>query len=299
MQRFTLKSLFSGSTPARIAALVLSVSAVGCGSGMEPPPTDGEVAQGLVLKRDPVNGNLLTGTFREAERTLYIELLRGAETAEALRADPATPRYEFDLRIRDQDGQVFYVQQGGGELMDPTWEQEMAAPVDEEGRAADWALVEQLDAALAAGALALDAPEQQALRTTAEGIRALRAQGPSAQDLDVTPAEVRAMATTYRHSFRLYEGNILGGLGEHSSTRVRVYNNGTGALLSSRSNCNHGRCYSDSSMTYSCGRTILTTASALRPSQSCGTTYDWNSNAGHNCHDDSRLQNRSWYNNLT
>ena len=283
---------------------LLFVPAIGCGDPSPQPqqPARSEVPQGLVLQADPSRPGASTGTFREGDRTLYIEVLRGPPTPEATRRDPTAPQFEMDLRISDQNRQTFYVQQGGSALLDPSWDQDLAPAVDEAGRAADWALVAKLEDALAQADLAakVDAPERSALGAVARGVRSLEADERAAQAVnkDVTPGEVQAMATTYSHGFRIYKGNMAGPIpGEHSSTRALVFTS-SGLLVAARTSCNHGRCWNEDGMSLHCSRSISSGSSYLRLHQKCATGYDaLSASGGHNCHDDSRIQNRAWYHN--
>lgn len=278
-----------------LAALCTSVVACAAEPAVDLPSLEA-AAEGLVVQQDPVRPNRLVGTFRRGAHVLRFETVRGALNPGD---DPGAPLHAVDVRIADEHGQVFFLQAGGDTFQDPSWEQDLEAPLDEAARAEAWALVEGLSAALAE-----PAPRKQ-MQAFASEVRALDGVARiavhravvDANAIDVTPEELRAQATYY-HYFRIYEGNIAGGLGEHSATLAEVRSSG-GSLLNQTVRCNHGRCPSDSSMSYSCGRSLSSTSGSMRTMQSCGTTYDWNSNAGHNCHDDSRLQNRSWYNNTT
>src|SRR5687768_10866597 len=89
----------------RLGALVLGLaSAVGCGEVTAQRPAaeaSAQAPQGLSLQKDPARPNALSGTFREGNRTLFIEVLRGQPTSEEVRQNPSAPHFEMDLRLTD------------------------------------------------------------------------------------------------------------------------------------------------------------------------------------------------------
>lgn len=66
--------------------------------------------------------NGIYGSYELDGKIVYFETRRGPRTPKILRdGDPATPKFEIDVRFMNQDGEPFLIQIGGDAPLDHIW----------------------------------------------------------------------------------------------------------------------------------------------------------------------------------
>ncbi|MBK7400831.1 MAG: hypothetical protein IPJ34_32405 [Myxococcales bacterium] len=125
---------------------LLMACSVGCGGSSDTSrPAVTELREGLnILKTE----GAIVGAYRKGDRAIYFETRAGEKTLDVYRnLDPSLPEHEMDLRVMDDSGRTFYVQQGGDTLPEG-WEKDIAAEasrprVDPVRRADDFGLMKE------------------------------------------------------------------------------------------------------------------------------------------------------------
>jgi hypothetical protein len=241
------------------------------------PAKDGLPAQeGLtIVKSDPNWG--LKAVFKDADHAILIERRIGLPRhADKLSENPKLGQFEEDVLVTNEDGRVIMVQQGGDKLVEPMWkdrfDESVKLPLDVTKLTAELALLDRAAEQLLARPEALDATARQSI----EGIRVV-AQRP------LTDYSRDSDGMSYGPGYNSLEiryQNIFGGTGQHSATWSNI--NGYSYVT-----CNHGSCANGSDMYYMC-TTWQKSLYATVPY--CTSYYWWDSEYGHNCHDDTVLQ---------
>ncbi len=243
----------------------------------------------------------IVGTYSHKVGQVRIETRRGRSTvAVDRRQDPGAPLYEIDVRITDETGYPFFLQFGGHGPIDDSWTKsetvfglEAPVPSDEKAtanfQAAERALEEIVHLRFV--------PEwREEHRTLGKVLAAIR-EGVAMDTMKPIDEYVAAASTcNYRHKLSVYKGtccwNGLTGA-EHSATRATNVS-ASGAVTQIWSALNHGRAYSDSTMSFydswesAANRCAMGTVST--PAK-CATEYSRLGRCGtHVCNDDSITQ---------
>ncbi|MEQ9079437.1 MAG: hypothetical protein RLP09_36595 [Sandaracinaceae bacterium] len=308
-----------------ILLISLSLGLVGCANDVDEvgdaPP---ELEEGLTVLQAEEGG--LSLAYRRADVVIYLQALRGRATAPEYQQDPLSPKFEVDARMTDDQGYIFYSQQGGDAWLDPVWAEDLERQIDDRPEADDNRVLFELAGEAAAvlresiaaqvGPTLAEAlePEIHALHTF--GVRApslyaeqhevmndmLRARdlpvleptpdgdvayGSDKGGNDSSPIQ---LGSGYYY-LALHEAGISGtlGIGRHSSTALYRWQS---AWVHVHNTCNHGRCGTE--MSRECFFQYYEAVNDYHPSwalRSCSTPYDtFSDGGGHNCHDDSRVQ---------
>ncbi|MBL8715821.1 MAG: hypothetical protein JNL79_07480 [Myxococcales bacterium] len=266
---------------------LLMACSVGCGGSSDTSrPAVTELREGLnILKTE----GAIVGAFRKGDRAIYFETRAGEKTLDVYRnLDPSLPEHEMDLRVMDDSGRTFYVQQGGDTLPE-AWEKDIAAEasrprVDPIRRADDFGLMKEAAIAMENADLPVAVKAHKvSFAATKLGVR----------DDMLRPAVEKAVKEVgyapANNSIELHGKWIIWGVAEHTAT----WSNVNGVI---RDNCQHGNCAS--SMSHWCTATgtggaqytesSTSNSGSFANSGNCTTNYNWNSTGGgHNCHDDS------------
>jgi hypothetical protein len=228
-----------------------------------------------IVKSDPKWG--LKAVFRDADRAILIERRVGLRRPDEVRTgSPQLGEFEEDVLVTDGNGRVIMLQQGGHELVDPTWkerfDESVKEPLDTAERTAELALLDRATEQLLAGPEALDAGARasfDSMRTVA--LRPIDSFRQESDSMSYGPGY---------NSLEIRYQRIYYGIGWHSATWSNI--NG-GSYVT----CNHGSCASSPDMWYSCTTWQKAWNADVRY---CSTGYQWDSNWNHNCHDDTVLQ---------
>jgi len=305
-------------------ALITTIAALlgGCTADTTTEGVDG-LPQGLTVLNAEVGS--LSMAYRSADVVIYMESLRGRPTAEPYQNDPESPDFEVDARFTDDQGYVFYSQQGGDGWVDAAWPEalerqiydqpeadsnEILFRIAEDSAATMYAdIEEQLGPDLAAQL----APEIRALHEFAvhavevyedtfdtfneiradEGMPQVELAGPEADvaygSSDGGPDDSPWRARSGRYYIAIHDKSIYE-FGRHSSTSLRRMINGSWSHVHNA--CNHGSC--GTQISQKCNYKSWSQSSNHIPSwtlRTCTTGYNaWSDSGGHNCHDDTRRQ---------
>ncbi|HEY5927626.1 MAG TPA: hypothetical protein VIV11_38340 [Kofleriaceae bacterium] len=296
-----------------IIAITLG-AALGCTSSATTRPPVEELDEGLNLidVSDPSWG--MTAAYVKDGNVVYVEQRIGAMKPQVYRdTDPDEPSNEIDMRFVDKTGQTFYVQRGGDDYVDPTWNSDInatlksPAPVDQ--RIADFALARE-----AASALAKSLPKDfaaLAYHPTTFAARPVPEEDPnligrieeieSKRPADEAYYDWNGGAASWWLQGDLYDKKICYVwvcVGRHSGVAMFAYN-GTWSLVVNA--CNHGNCPGSSKLTYRCSsnsgvwRTNVSLTGEHNGGSSvaggCRSGYSWNSGGNnHLCNDDSAYE---------
>lgn len=255
----------------------------------------------LILSIEP--DGTINGSYIENGRTIFIEALRGEKNDTD---DPNVLPYALDVRILDESGIPFLVQNNGVSqgFGDIEWTRVQTNP---EGTVRQHA-IRMLPNAIrhVRAALAGEAPENAVIQNLTdenqwEVLNALDLMRSMAEDLPTRAfgkkpsAERSAMAAAYTYE---YEAAIrkkrVEGLwyAEHSALRVRYYNN-TGARFAQYSSCNHGTCADNGVMSTKCSKRFKHNAMIGLVNEVCDTFTSYKYKV-HTCHDDTIVQYRTF-----
>jgi hypothetical protein len=311
------------NTMRKAVTLMVLIASLGLGACMGAAPEPGHSAANLqqgVTVLEAGNGSLSLA-YRDGDAVIFMEALRGNPSP--YHDEPTMPAFEVDARFVSDEGSTFYSRQGGDNLVQPSWAEEMdrqtAQPASRQsneqqflmaGAAAELihaAVVAQLGAARAAEL----APELEALHESAAAMPRIYAdsvaqrrewylanegvepvEGPGGEVVFGTPGVDDESARTFRQSYYfvgVHKKCIYLCAGDHSATQIHEW---LGYWAHVHDFCNHGTCASSMDrhgILQWNEPTVDTTRSWT--AQTCGTHYDWDSGGGgHNCHDDSRMQ---------
>ncbi len=251
-----------------------------------------ELREGLTSLFPVPNG--INGSYGSDGESIYFETRRGPRTPKYLRdGDPATPRFEIDVRFMNQDREPFLIQIGGDTPLDHTWTETVAERKDDAQAKTDFDLAGRAIEALRKLKFTRQfVDERQALLDLAPVLESAQViekeEGLPDQALS---APLALEAESYRHRIQIKQKRILFGFAYHSATIGQHINNGvvTTAIIT----CNHGTCANHSSMALKC---LWTSAwpgnrtNRLKNWVSCTTPYNPTSVFFHNSNDDTDLQ---------
>src|SRR5215471_5517085 len=218
---------------------------VGCEGGVIRPPAS-QLNEGMnILEARPDFG--VSAAFVKSGRVVYIETRIGPLKPEAFRLDsPNDSEHEMDVRYLDEHGNVFSVQRGGDEFIDPTWSAALArrAPVTKEARLFDFTMAAQAAGAIEAAGLpasmrdhVISAAAQGRIVPSAFPELEARAQNLATQQKDATYTEWHWQeADVYNKSVVI--------IGLHHAVLGWNYNYQLGSWDSNVNTCNHGPCAS-------------------------------------------------------
>ena len=102
-----------------------TVVMAGCAGGTDPvsrPPV-ASLAQGLTMFQ--TSAATVSGAYVKGDRAIFFETRRGPETPDAYQQIAGAPKYEMDVRVLDENGRAVYLQSGGDEYVDPTWQRDL------------------------------------------------------------------------------------------------------------------------------------------------------------------------------
>jgi len=282
-----------------------------------------ELEQGLTVLQAEDGG--LSLAYRRGDVVIYLQALRGQPTAPEYRQDSRSPDFEVDARMTDDQGYIFYSQQGGDGWLDPAWADDLERQIDDRPEATDNQLLFELAgeaAAVMRDAIAEQLGPEGAAAHEPE-IHALHTFGARAPSLYVEQREVMNEMLQARdlpvlepadgdvaygsdkggndstphqlgggyYYLALHEAGIDStlGIGRHSSTALYRWES---AWVHVHNTCNHGRCGTE--MSRECFFQYYEAVNDHHPNwalRSCSTPYDtFSDDGGHNCHDDSRVQ---------
>jgi len=317
MQRATILSI-----------LVASLGLAGCMSTPEEGAVDG-LAQGLTVLDAEVG--TLSLAYRSGDVVIYMESLRGENMPEVYQTEEA-PRFQMDALFTDADGYVFYSQQGGDNWLDWSWGDTLNRQVFEHSDAgsnevlfrlsteAAATLREDIEREVGPEMAALLEPEIRTIddfASRAAGIyeqefihysearqeRSLPELQLEGADADVAygtngPEDSQWTGGSGYYYIDIRTMGIYADIGDHSATSQYRWMNS--AWQHVHSNCNHGDCAL--TMARKCLHQYYETndSDEYLPSYTaatCSTGYNaWSDSGGHNCHDDTRVQTRSFIN---
>lgn len=310
-----------------LSVLVASITISGC-SAADGGEVEG-LAQGLTVLDAQVGS--LSVAYRQADVVIYMESVRGEATPEPYQRNATSPRFQMDALFTDADGFIFFSQQGGDGWLRPEWRDTLERQVFDHATAGSnevlYRLATEASATLRADIAAQVGPELAA--QLEPEIRAIDdiasraadvyeeefrhyAEARDARDLPPVLLDGRGGDVAYGtngpedaqwtegsgyyyidiHDMEIYE------FGRHSATSQYRWLNSAWAYV--HQNCNHGDCATQ--MARKCLHQYYETNAAndyfpsyLSPT--CSTGYNaWSDSGGHNCHDDTRVQTRTFIN---
>jgi hypothetical protein len=315
---------------ATLAFVCLSLTtAAGCAATAGGEHSEGSIAQyqdGLTIVEADASLGKLVAVFQRDGRAVTFHLRQGEKIPVDLPADPsARPSYQIDARISDEEGRAMGTQMGGDEFIDPTWHMEGSKGVDPELRAKDfetafaateaflaWSAPEGLEQ-LRLGAIDVarrSNPALNLLEAPKAGSTAPSGTGPALGTKTEHPTSnsyVNPAGEAYANydwTYSIYWDDVTGPIGEHSSTRLRLYRDGGTSVLQWWDACNHGRCAEGDGMKRACTSARMNDTNDTRYyyGESIRNTGDGSGgctnhyamipidNDHHNCHNDTRLQ---------
>jgi len=169
--------------------------------------------------------------------------------------------FEGDVMVESEEGYPFLLQIGGDELVDESWRTRLDAgpgSFDIEQRKSELSLATRSAEILANVRVG---EEHKRLARDLAGHARLSlhewttdgAPQGDEQPSTVLPDTIdKAAAVTYVHQVFIRRGNCCWAFGEHSSTRLKIFNN-AGGLVADISTNNHGRNATDASLTTAAG----------------------------------------------
>lgn len=255
----------------------------------------------LILSINP--DGAVNGSYTENGHTISIEALRGEEN---IGDDPDMLPYALDIRILDENGIPFLVQNSGVSqgLGDMEWIRVQANP---DGAVRQHA-IQMLPNAIryVRAALAGEVPENAVIQNLTDEnrweilavldlMRSMAEDIPERAFRKKSSAERLAMAASYTYEYEVsIRKKKVEGLWytEHSALRVRYYNN-TGERFAQYSSCNHGTCADNGVMSTKCSKRFKHNAMIGLVNEVCDTFTSYKYKV-HTCHDDTAVQYRTF-----
>jgi hypothetical protein len=263
-----------------------AVLIAGCaGADSTSRPAVASLAQGLTMFND--NAAIVSGAYVQGDRAIFFETRRGPETSDAYQ-QLGMPKFEMDVRVLDENGRTVYLQAGGDQYVDPSWDKDLAAeaklaPVDPVVRAGSFALMKEVVPLLQKVQMPASMIHEMGALTTMHLV---------VKD-NMLPGAVAAAIketgyTPGTNAFELHGMCIFACFGDHSATVTNI----SGTV---RVSCNHGTCASSMGQWCTGGGTGGVDYHEYNggtgvASPGCTTPYNWDSGGNHNCHDDSVRQ---------
>lgn len=256
----------------------------------------------LILSIEP--DGAINGSYTENGRTIFIEALRGEKKSDT--DDPDMLPYALDIRILDENGIPFLVQNSGVSqgLGDMEWIRVQANP---DGAVRQHA-IQMLPNAIryVRAALAGEVPENAVIQNLTDEnrweilavldlMRSMAEDIPERAFRKKSSAERLAMAASYTYEYEVsIRKKKVEGLwyAEHSALRVRYYNN-TGERFAQYSSCNHGTCADNGVMSTKCSKRFKHNAMIGLVNEVCDTFTSYKYKV-HTCHDDTAVQYRTF-----
>lgn len=256
-----------------------------------------ELREGLTSLLTVPNG--IYGSYELDGKIVYFETRRGPRTPKILRdGDPATPKFEIDVRFMNQDGEPFLIQIGGDAPLDHTWTEATA-----EFKADTQAKTEfQLAASTIETLRKLKFTrkffhERQALLALAPVVDSAQVLEKIEQAPDqALSAPTLLAANTYRHRVEIHHKKCcfgFFGFGRHGAT-IGKYISSSGVTTTAVITCNHGTCANQ--MDLKCSWTSASPGNRtnhVHNHVTCSTPYNPTSVFGHNSNDDTDSQYRA------
>ena len=261
----------------------------------------------LILSIDP-NG-AISGSYTENGHTIFIEALRGEEN---ITDDPDMLPYALDVRIRDESGIPFLVQNSGVShgFGDTEWTSVQENPEEAVRQHAIRMLPNAIRYVRAA--LEGESTENAVIQNLTdenrwEVLNTLNLMRSMAEDLPKkafgkklsAERSVMAATSTYEYEVAIRKKKV-GGYWyiEHSALRVRYYDS-TGKRFAQYSSCNHGTCADSGSMDTKCSKRFKHNAMIGLVNEVCDTfTPTFTSRPiipySHTCNDDTAVQYRTF-----
>ncbi len=293
-------------------ALGITLGIASCTTDSQPElPKASDLQQGVtILDADAARG--VVAAYREGDDVVYVETRIGALKPAVYREDPSEPANEVDMMIVDKHGIPFYVQRGGDEYVDPSWNQKIAIakstvlPADED-RNKDFHLAQKLGLAFPAAADASLAMSTYHIHMV--GLQQTPDEDPglvaAAAKIRATPLPTGADQAYWNGAGwwyplgRLYSKCLFLCAGHHSAVSNWQYPNGGSGYQIVENYCNHGTCagsmswecdhYSD--WRYNPSTTGETYSGTNASTGGCVTKYDWWGGGNtHLCNDDSAYE---------
>lgn len=247
--------------------------------------------------------NGIYGSYEFEGKIIFFETRRGDRTPKYLRdGDPATPKFEIDVRFMNQDGESFLTQIGGDTPLDQTWSEALVEGRDDAQAKSDFELasraIEEMRKlkfnrqfnyerkALMDLAPVLESAQVIEKEETSPGFES---HGPTSPGLE-SEAPLALDGYTYRHRIQIHHKKILFGLARHSAT-IGKHISPAGVVTTAFITCNHGTCANQMAL-----KCLWTSAkpgdrnNRLKNWVACTTPYNATSVFGHNSNDDTDLQ---------
>lgn len=289
---------------------------IGCTSSAtdtRPPISELKPGLNMIDIQDPSWGAAVA--YVKEGHVVYLEQRLGAMKPQVYRdASPDEPANEVDMRFVDETGKTFYVQRGGDQFVDPTWNDDISAsvkaPAPDTQRVRDFAMARE-----AAGLFAHQAPVD--LKPFAYHAAQFAARpAPSDDPVMIAKADQIEASRPVESGYASWgaggswwlEGDLYSKntgcalwicLAKHSGVAMWAYQSSWQLAIIA---CNHGSCPGSSSMSYNCystsgqwlsnpSFTVETSGSTGTISGGCLTSYSWNSGGyNHLCNDDSAYE---------
>ena len=293
-------------------ALGITLGIASCTTDSQPQlPQVSDLQQGVNIL-DAQAGRGVVAAYREGDNVVYLETRIGKlKPAVYRQEDPNEPANEVDMMIVDKHGIPFYVQRGGDEYVDPTWNAKIAIAKStklaaDEDRNADFALAQKLGQQF-------ERVADPSLADSTFHIHNMGAQPTPLQDPGLIAAAAKIQQTPLPSSDqaywngagwwyplgRLYSKCIFLCAAHHSAVSNWQWPNGGSAYQIVENYCNHGTCagsmswecdhYSD--WRYNPSSTGEYSGSTGTVSGGCVTGYDWWGGYNtHLCNDDSAYE---------
>ena len=291
------------------------LAAIGCTSSAtdtRPPISELKPGLNMIDIEDPSWG--VDAAYVKDGHVVYLEERLGAMKPQVYRdSTPDEPANEIDMRFVDEAGRTFFVQRGGDQFVDPTWNDDINVslknPAPDAERARDFAMAREA-AALFAHA-APPALKPYSFHAQVYAARPAPADDPimikKAADIEASrPTDVGYGTASFGGSWWL-EGDLYSKdtscvfwycPAKHSGVALWAYQ--TSWQLSMIA-CNHGSCPGNSNMSYNCYSTsgVWRSNASISAEQNgstsigggCLTSYSWNSGGyNHLCNDDSAYE---------
>jgi len=294
-------------------ALGITVSLAACTTdAQQPMPQVQDLQQGVnILDADASRG--VVAAYRDGDDVVYLETRIGKLKPAVYReADPTEPPNEVDMMIVDKNGLPFYVQRGGDEYVDATWNQKIAIAKSTKlpagyDRNHDFLLAQKLgqqfekvaDPVLAQSIYHIHAMGLQATPDRDPGLIAA-ATKIAATPLTATSDQAYWAGSGWWYPLgRLYSKCIFLCAAHHSAVSNWQWPNGGSAYQIVENYCNHGTCAGSMSWEcdhYSDWRYNPTTSgegstNTGNSGAGCVTGYDWWGGYNtHLCNDDSAYE---------
>ncbi len=256
----------------------------------------------LILSIDP-NG-AISSSYTENGHTIFIEALRGEKKSDTDDSDMLP--YALDIRIRDESGIPFLVQDSGVShgLGDTEWTNVQENPEEAVRQQAINLLPNAIRYVRAA--LAGEARENSIIQNLTEEnrweiiaildlMRSMAEDIPERAFRKKSSTERLAMAASYTYEYEVsIRKKKVEGLwyAEHSALRVKYYDN-MGKRFAQYSSCNHGTCADNGVMSTKCSKRFKHNAMIGLVNEVCDTFTSYKYKV-HTCHDDTIVQYRTF-----